>query len=242
MLTIVSGFFVCVMREWLGFDNKGGKCCVRCLPLYHGYALLLLGCDELSAVQRSPVRDHFAMVAKDQSRQVTQVDYTALPLADHNIDVIVAWHMLDHCSAPKAILTELNRVLRHDGVMIILGDRNGNIVDNPGHQAERGDDDLRHSTLSISGLKLMARELGMVVDQVSYFAGVFYKNNPIKQWFDRFVCRRVPWFALGYCLVLKKQTPGVTPLVESWRKERVAVAKNRVSTAYQPKCKKGDDI
>lgn len=212
------------------------------LPPYHGYTLLLLGCDDLSAVLHSPVKDHFAMVANGRSRQAVRVDYTALPLADHNVDVIVAWHMLDHCPAPKVILTELNRVLRHDGVMIILGDRDGNIIDKPASQTGRRDDNVMRSTLSISRVKSMARELGMVVEQVSHFAGVFYKDNKIKQWLDRFVCRRMPWFALGYCLVLKKQTPSMTPLTESWQEARVSIAKHQVPTTYQHKCKKGDDI
>jgi SAM-dependent methyltransferase len=42
-----------------------------------------------------------------------------LPLADESIDVAVCYNVLDHCRNPLAVMTEMHRILRRGGTMIL---------------------------------------------------------------------------------------------------------------------------
>ena len=50
-----------------------------------------------------------------------------LPVESNSIDAILLPHSLDYCDQPHAILREVDRVLRRDGKLIILGFRPGGL-------------------------------------------------------------------------------------------------------------------
>ncbi|MCC5869456.1 MAG: class I SAM-dependent methyltransferase [Gammaproteobacteria bacterium] len=47
--------------------------------------------------------------------------FDALPLATHSVDVLLLPHTLEHAPSPHALLREVDRVLRPDGQVLILG-------------------------------------------------------------------------------------------------------------------------
>ena len=205
------------------------------LPDYRGYELLLLGHDDLLPVQPSPVQHCFSVVGQGLPKVAMVADYQNLPLANQFVDVVVAWHVFDTHPEPKVLLQEIQRVLRHDGVLIVLGAHRPRLAARAISQSEQ----YRNQTGTLNtlvSLRLAAYDAGMQVDQLRYFAGVRHqKDQGIRRSLDQFVCRALPCLALGYCVVFTQQMAGLTPLKEKWAKEKVALNKQQVPTTCQRK-------
>lgn len=208
------------------------------LPHYKGYELVLLGHDELLPVKESPIQHMCSVVRRGKPKVALVSDYESLPLPNQFVDVVVAWHVFDTHPDPRALFREVYRVLRRDGILVILGAHRPRIAAatisrSEQYHAPKG------GLHTVSALKLAAYDVGLQIDRISYFAGVrYHAGQSFRQNLDQFVCRVLPCLALGYCLVLKKQMIGLTPLKETWTKEKVALNKRQVPTTYQQKCSK----
>lgn len=90
------------------------------LPHYFGYELLVLG--ELSAktANKSPVSHHSAIVPELLlGTEGAVAHWHQLPLAPDSIDIILAKHAIEQLTNPSDFLTEMHKVLRHDGYLLL---------------------------------------------------------------------------------------------------------------------------
>ena len=190
----------------------------KILPQYRGYELLLLGHDQLSPVESSPIKHIFSIVSQGQPAVATVAEYKNLPIPNHFVDVVVAWHVFDTHPHPDDIFAELKRVQRHDGVLIMVGvNRFPLAATSITHiqQYQFIDGGINN----LSTLKFAAYELGFNIKWFQAFAGVRAgEKQAFKQVLDRLVCRSFPWAALGYCAVFENTTMSLTPVVEPWQK------------------------
>jgi SAM-dependent methyltransferase len=60
-----------------------------------------------------------AQVAAERGLTVMRGDATALPVADHSLDLVVAFDVLEHIVDHDTAVAEVRRVLRHDGRFLV---------------------------------------------------------------------------------------------------------------------------
>ncbi len=103
-------------------------CVGRSLADLFGYHLVWIGDGEWAAetVCSSPIR-HRLWLAPSQPERAGLWDGTrvrgrteALPLAADSVDVVVLWHALERSSDPHAVLREVERILRPEGVVVLV--------------------------------------------------------------------------------------------------------------------------
>jgi SAM-dependent methyltransferase len=73
----------------------------------------------LVGVDISAVRIERARLARATSAGLVRGSVSALPFASGSFDLVLCNHVLEHVRAPIAAVTEITRVLRHDGLAII---------------------------------------------------------------------------------------------------------------------------
>ncbi len=93
-----------------------------------GYYAVQIGMPELDALRasRMPHRIHVALGTAPVPAGAWQPELrvgtpSELPLDTHSIDLVVLPHQLECCADPHQLLREVDRVLRPDGHLIVLG-------------------------------------------------------------------------------------------------------------------------
>ena len=159
-----------------------------------------------------------------------------LPLDTKSTDVMILPHTLDFCDDPHQVLREVNRVLRPEGHVVILG----------------------FNPMSLWGFRrLIARR-----PRRAPWCGNFFRLSRVKDWLalldfetthglmlyyrpplrnegfmqrlhflDKMGDRWWPLMAGVYLVVAKKRVVGVTPLPLSWKTKRAVAAGAAQSTA-----------
>jgi SAM-dependent methyltransferase len=148
----------------------------------------------------------------------------ALPLGERSVDVALLPHTLDFCDDPHAVLREVNRVLRPEGHVVILG----------------------FNPMSLWGLRrLVSRRprpapwcgqffrLARVKDWLALLdfeftqGGMLYYRPPVNRetldrlfFFEKAGDRWWPMMAAAYLIVAKKRVFGMTPLSVAWKKQK----------------------
>lgn len=194
------------------------------LKKHFGYYLLLAGNTDLSQVETSPVNHHFALRQKKRIGFDGVVsDYTAMPFDSDSLDVIVLTHALSHCAEPKVVLKEMNRVLRHDGTLIITGFNPIRALARKmwQHQARSHDADGKMQSLAM--LEFFLNKSGFELMQKKRFGMLPYSGKTART-IDAIGLKFMRCFACGYLLVVQKRTIRLTPL----RYETPVKAKSRV--------------
>ena len=95
----------------------------RILEIGAGSGALAQYCATPSTVWIAADRDlrHFKVTERVPARiQALKCDALALPLKAGTFDAIVAQHVIEHFDHPVYVLRELNRVLREDGVCVLV--------------------------------------------------------------------------------------------------------------------------
>jgi SAM-dependent methyltransferase len=97
------------------------------LPLFRG-TLLDVGCGHMpykSAVlaANANVSNYVGMDLSDNRSYANKPDISwdgaVIPLADSSVDCAMATEVLEHCPYPEKTLTEIHRVLKPDGILLI---------------------------------------------------------------------------------------------------------------------------
>lgn len=157
-------------------------------------------------------------------------DPDRLPIASDSVDVVLLPHTLEQVPSPHALLREVDRVLRPDGQLVILGFNS------------RGPWGLRHLLAGggyPGGTRRMLAEpkLRDWLELLSFDAGVakrYAYTLPFAKmggpgigrgsWF----ARATPFLAGGYMLKAEKQTIPITPVRQRWRPQRLRVVSSLV--------------
>lgn len=206
-------------HESTWFEQQQQQCLDHLLVGYQGYELLLLGYDGIVPVKASPVKHAFCMVSDRAASTAIVADYAALPLPRDVLDVVVVWHVLDTIEAPEMLLQELKRVLRPDGIVIVLGRNSLRCI--------------RQPINNLAVLKLLSAQIGFTISQQTAFAAILAGDHRVRQWLNTVVCRYLPCFAAGYVMVLKQENTPVAPLTETWQREKSVLSAGQVPTIFQ---------
>lgn len=130
---VCGGHFDRLLPRW-GHPNRQ---CPACHSLVRHRALWLLLHDELQIVERRPRILHFApergiarriratgadyvtgdIAARDPAERI---DITRIPFPDASFDLAICSHVLEHVPDDRAAISELRRVLRPDGLAILV--------------------------------------------------------------------------------------------------------------------------
>lgn len=150
-----------------------------------------------------------------------------LPVASDSIDAVLLPHTLDYSDRPHAILREVDRVLRLDGQVVILGFRPGGLWGLrrlvPGAAMPPGADHL----VSDRRLRDWLQLLDMRIHGIS---GYFFrwplpglKGAASPKWEQRGQ-RWWPEVSACYMITAQKRVSTLTPLRPVWRKQPKVVA------------------
>jgi SAM-dependent methyltransferase len=107
--------------------QKEEKWVQEALHLLYGYELLWIGQKTFCGPLDSPIKRHiFANTSfTEKSFQADKVDLViekeAFPFGQSSMDCLVLSHLLDSEKHPETILAEVNRVLRPDGKLLLIG-------------------------------------------------------------------------------------------------------------------------
>jgi len=154
-------------------------------------------------------------------------DLHRLPIDSDSIDAVLLPHTLDYSDRPHAVLREVDRVLRRDGRVIVLGFKPGGLWGLrrliPGAAMPPGADHL----ISDRRLKDWLQLLNMRIDANSrYFFRWPLPGNKAggsSKWERR---GKAWWPELGACYMLsaQKRVSALTPVRSLWRRKPQVVA------------------
>ncbi len=160
-----------------------------------------------------------------------------LPVADDSIDCVLLPHTLDFSDRPHAILREVDRVLRSDGYLVVLGFKPGGLWGMrrliPGAGLPPGCDHL------ISDRRL--RDWMQLLDlRIHGMTRYFFRwplpgnRGPSSTKWEQHGQRWWPELAACYMLTAQKRVSTLTPVRPVWRRKRkvvvgLAETTNRVS-------------
>lgn len=154
-------------------------------------------------------------------------DFHRLPIESDSVDAVLLPHTLDYSDRPHAVLREVDRVLRRDGRLIILGFKPGGLWGLrrliPGAGIPPGADHL----ISDRRLKDWLQLLDMRIEGSSrYFFRWPLPGNKARsseQWEQR---GKAWWPELGACYMLsaQKRVSTLTPVRSLWRRKPKVVA------------------
>ena len=145
-----------------------------------------------------------------------------LPVESDSIDVVLMPHTLDYSDRPHAILREVDRVLRRDGRLVVLGFKPGGLwglrrlIPGAGHAAGRGPPDLgsasqrlaaaaRHAYPGLTALFLPLAAAGQQGSRVD-----LWERRGQAWW---------PELAACYMLTAQKRVSTLTPVRPPWRRK-----------------------
>jgi ubiquinone/menaquinone biosynthesis C-methylase UbiE len=113
-------------RVDIAFDLMPSAHCKRALDAGTGAGFILPGlasrCREVDAVDLSPVMYYTQRMLDKRGLhnvKLTEADLLQLPFVNLTFDLAVCLSVIEHIPDPEAVLTELGRVLRYDGVLIL---------------------------------------------------------------------------------------------------------------------------
>ena len=160
-----------------------------------------------------------------------------LPVADDSIDCVLLPHTLDFSDRPHAILREVDRVLRSDGYLVVLGFKPGGLWGMhrliPGAGLPPGCDHLISDRRLRDWLQLLDLRLHGVT---RYFFRWPLPGNrgPSSTKWEQHGQRWWPELAACYMLTAQKRVSTLTPVWPAWRRKRkvvvgLAETTNRVS-------------
>lgn len=192
-------------RQWL----------TQVLRKQFGYVGLQLGAvaDYSAAWLSCPVQSHYVLAQQNNCDTHVLVHFEDLPIATHGVDVVVAAYALELSTDPYAVLRELDRVLIHDGRIVIMGFDPINVHSGRWWGKHR----QAVSKLSLLGaarLVDMLQTLGYEIQQIDFF--------PTQRW-RRWLAWLAPPFSQGYALLAHKKTARIQliGLRDGWRWSRL---------------------
>jgi SAM-dependent methyltransferase len=202
------------------------------LPSLYGTVALQLGrvgqLDMLDATA-APTRALLDLVSGPNGLSVVHGRPEDIPFGANSVDVVLMPHTLDYCADPHRVLREVDRVLRPEGHVVVLG----------------------FNPLSLWGFRrLLARRprsmpwcgkflrLTRVKDWLSLLdfeiihGQMLYYRPPLKSenamdrlhFLDMMGDRWWPLMAAVYLVVAKKRVVGVTPMPLEWKQRKIAGA------------------
>lgn len=213
-------------RHLAWFRREAQHVLDQVLVNYQGNELLLLGHDTLLPVAASPMKHCFSMVSSGKPEVACLVEPENLPLPNEVLDIAILWHSLDQHDRPVLLLKELKRVLRPDGLLIVMGVNPWRSTARYVSSKQSGDQHDKAGSNTLTQIQIAANEIGFSVDKLAAFAGVAKLGGSLQASFNNWICRYTPRLALGYCLVLKPQEMmPLTPVGAKWKQAKLAVGK-----------------
>ena len=209
------------LEPFLGYEQTAID---KCLKHHHGYELMWMGVGDESKASASPIGHHFN-VACDRSLAAGMVcDSFQMPFAKETIDMIVMHHVVDGLKSFDAIIAEANRVLRHDGMLLVT-------AFNPLRQRAHtlypkvvGQKTKKHFR-SLTQLRKIIEPLGFSLYRHYYYG---FADSPKM---EAFYARCVPGLGVGYTVLFQKRVCRLTPL----KSGRTAAEKiEEVTSAIKP--------
>lgn len=181
-----------------------------------GTDLLVLGCCDLMADQAGlNIPNHHYMVdhPSNAKRNSTLVGaYEALPFQAKSLDLVILYHVLESSSRADKILSELERVLKPGGSVVVLG-LNGwrrtarQIARHHNKQGGRRNKPYFHPSQTVSQL---CKKNGLIVESIRHYGYwptiAFKKIDPLALVLGSLL----PWLFVGYLCFAKKQTYWMT--------------------------------
>ena len=169
-----------------------------------------------------------ALVAESPHGQPCVVgDFHRLPIASDSVDAVLLPHTLDYSERPHAVLREVDRVLRRDGRILILGFKPGGLWGLrrlvPGAGMPPGADRL----ISERRLKDWLKLLDMRIDATQrYFFRWPLPGKPAmsSQKWERRGRSWWPELAACYMLSAQKRISSLTPVRPVWSRKPKVVA------------------
>lgn len=194
-----------------------------------GEQFLQLGMwGEQRSFLRFPRTQRATLISEDFSGSPSAVgDLHRLPVESDSIDAVFLPHTLDYCDRPHEVLREVDRVLRLDGRLIILGFKPGGLWGLrrliPGAELPLGADQLISDRRLRDWLKL----LNMRVEATSryFFRWPLTGSKPSMS--DKWERRGQAWWpelAACYMLSAQKRVSTITPVRALWRRTPTVVA------------------
>jgi len=198
---------------------------------YHALQLGLLAVDALAA-NRMPHRWRAALAmlaetnetetqAASHARRVALVTSpAALPFPQASLDLIALPHTLDHGTDPQAVLREVERVLVHEGHMVITGVNPASLWGLSGALPAGG------KPVNPRRLRALLRDTDL--ELVNMYRGGY---GPTPQadweqiqpgWFDRWGARLWPASGALWCAVAVKRSHGAMLIGPAWKTQPAA--------------------
>lgn len=170
-----------------------------------GYYLLLLGEIDHQVINTCPIACRMAIATHLLPNiAVVNSHWQALPFSEDSIDVIVLSHVLEQVVEPAAIIVECQRVLRHDGCMIILGQ-------NPWRKSLS----LQFKPMPLLRLNNILQEHNLICMHTRRFN--FFSGRLLSTYLNKLATYCLPSLCRSYIVVAKKRSPSLTPLpISSW--------------------------
>ena len=156
----------------------------------HGQEIALLGCDQLELLASGQFLYRFALSSErpGNTKKATRALLHQLPFASRSIDCLVLWKTLSLDAKCYQQIHEASRVLRPEGRLLIVSQRQL-----PG----------------LLAIRLMAEHCGLDYQ----YRHLVQKNQG--SWWQR-LNQVLPLDYLGYIAVFKRTESGLTPLPSLW--------------------------
>ncbi|MDR2991617.1 MAG: class I SAM-dependent methyltransferase [Burkholderiaceae bacterium] len=215
---------------------------------YHALQLGLSAAIDALAANRMPHRWRAALLAPVTARAGTAVadastasstlrtalvaSPAALPFPEASLDLIALPHTLDCGSDPQAVLREVERVLVHEGRMVITGVNPASLWHLSKALPAAG------QSVSPHGLRALLRNTELELQTVRHgghgFAPRVQRDDPLPGRFDRWGAHLWPTLGALWCAVAVKRSRGAMLVGPAWKTPATAGAQAGVAQRTKP--------
>jgi len=205
---------------------------------YHALQLGLPAAIDALAANRMPHRWRAALAASDQADAAAAgvgliTSPAALPFAQASLDLIVLPHTLDCHPDPHAVLREIERVLVHEGRMVVTGLNRASLWGLSGALPAAG------NSVSPRRLRALLRNTQLELQTVRYGGHGLAPRVPPDQsrpgWLHRSGAHLWPALGALWCAIAVKRSPGMLLVGPAWKTQPApAGAKAGVAQRTEP--------
>lgn len=204
--------------------------------IYGSHALLLADPAQIAFADVLQVNDHVLVHPSKtcRAKEFISAKYSALPIAPDSMQVVLMPHTLEFVSNPHQVLREMEKVVRPEGHVIILGFNPMSLCGLRRFFSNRGI--WAGEFRSVNKVKDWLTLLGFDVVKSSYhkFLPSIETDSDFIEELGKKIC---PVFAGLYVVIAKKTILGMTPQRPEWKRKTNFIKKGLVKPAARDICR-----
>lgn len=175
---------------------------------YQGFAGLVISGHEQLPTPQNHIK-HWFFASRQKSQEIDcQINYNELPFPNEYFDLVILYHVFDEVDDIKSVLTEIKRILRNDGVILISGFERMRVCARVMQRRFAKKTCIKRKRYGILDIQAKLTELHFKLETFHFD---FCKNKKLEHYLKYIV----PFLGIGFWIKAQKEVIPLTPLGEN---------------------------